>query len=93
MRLKLITLLLLIPFLAALADGESDPSAKRYTISGHVKDIETGEDLFGATVLVVEMANGTVANEYGFYSVSLALGQYSLRFSYTGYESQVHTKN
>ena len=90
MKLKLFTLLLLIPFLATFADGESDPSVKRYAVSGHVKDAETGEDLFGASVLVVEIATGTVANEYGFYSVSLPTGQYSLRFSYTGYESQVH---
>lgn len=90
MRLKLITILLLIPFLAALADRESDPSIKRYTVSGHIKDAGTGEDLFGATVLIVENTTGTVSNEYGFYSVSLPEGQYSLRYSYTGYESQVH---
>lgn len=90
MRLKLITLLLLLPFLAAFADGESDPSIKLYTISGHVKDTETGEDLFGASVLIVEIGTGTITNEYGFYSASLPNGQYSLRFSYTGYESQVH---
>ncbi len=90
MRLILITLLIIIPFFAVFADGESDPSVKRYAVSGHVKDAETGEDLFGASVLVVELGTGTVTNEYGFYSVSLPKGQYSLRFSYTGYESQVH---
>jgi hypothetical protein len=81
---------MLIPLLASLAVGESDPSVKRYTVSGHVKDAETGEDLFGASVLVAEIGTGSVANEYGFYSVSLLKGQYSLRFSYTGYESQVY---
>jgi hypothetical protein len=90
MRLKLITFLLLFPFLAAFADGDSDPAVKRYTVSGHVKDTGTGEDLFGASVLVVELSTGTVTNEYGFYSVSLPAGQYSLRFSYMGYELQVH---
>jgi hypothetical protein len=90
MRIKLITLLLLIPFLVSFADGGSDPSVKRYTVSGHVKNAETGEDLFGASVLVVENATGTVTNEYGFYSVSLPRGQYFLRFSYMGYESQLH---
>lgn len=81
---------MLIPLLASLAVGESDPSVKRYTVSGHVKDAETGEDLFGASVLVVEIGTGSVTNEYGFYSVSLLKGQYSLRFSYTGYKSQVY---
>jgi len=90
MRLKLLLFLTLIPFLSILAEGESDPSIKRYTVSGHVKNAETGEDLFGASILIIEMGTGTVANEYGFYSVSFPKGQYSLRFSYTGYESQVH---
>jgi hypothetical protein len=89
MRLKLITLLIVIPFFAALADGESDPSVKRYSVSGHVKDAGSGEDLFGASILVVDLGTGSVANEYGFYSLSLPKGQYTLRFSYTGYESQV----
>ncbi|MCK9399818.1 MAG: TonB-dependent receptor [Bacteroidales bacterium] len=90
MRLKLIILLILFPIMTIFADGESDPSVKRYTVSGHVKDAETGEDLFGASILVAEIGTGSVANEYGFYSVSLPKGQYSLSFSYTGYESQIH---
>jgi hypothetical protein len=90
MRLKLITFLILIPFIAVIAEGESDPSVKRYAVSGHVKDAETGEDLFGASVLVVNLGTGSVTNEYGFYSVSLPKGKYSFRFSYTGYESQIH---
>jgi hypothetical protein len=91
MRFRLITLLLLIPFIATFADRESDPTVKRYTVSGRVKDAQTGEDLFGASILVVDIGTGSVTNEYGFYSISLPKGQYSMRFSYTGYESQVHT--
>jgi hypothetical protein len=90
MKLKIITFLIIIPFIAAFADGGSDPSAKRFTVSGHVKDSVTGEDLFGASILIVENGTGTVANEYGFYSISLPAGLYSFRFSYTGFESQVH---
>ena len=93
MKIKLLFLIALFPFLAGMAEGESDPSVKRYAVSGHFKDAETGEDLFGGSVLVVELGTGTVSNEYGFYSVSLTKGQYSLRFSYTGYESQVHKVN
>ena len=88
MRLTLFFILLIIPFAGIFADGESDPSLKRYNISGHIKDAETGEDLFGASVLVVELSTGSVSNEYGFYSVSLPKGSYTIRYSYTGYESQ-----
>jgi len=90
LRLKLLFILILIPFYGIFAGIESDPSVKRYSVSGHVKDSETGEDLFGASVLVVDLATGSVANEYGFYSISLPKGTYTLRFSYTGYESQTH---
>jgi hypothetical protein len=88
--LLLLTSIFILFFIIARGDGESDPSIKRYAVSGHVKDAETGEDLFGASILVTDIGTGTVTNEYGFYSVSLPKGQYSLRFSYTGYESQFH---
>lgn len=90
MRFKILLILIFFPVLHLLADGESDPSIKRYTVSGHVKDAKTGEDLFGASVLIVESGTGTVVNEYGFYSISMPKGTYSLRFSYTGYEPQVN---
>jgi hypothetical protein len=90
MRLKILLFLIFIPIFTSLADGASDPSVKRYSVSGHVKDVQTGEDLFGASVLIVDLGTGGVTNEYGFYSVSLPKGQYSLRFSYIGYASQVH---
>ena len=91
MKIRLLIILAVFPFLFVHADIESDPNVKRFPISGHVKDSETGEDLFGASVLVVELGTGTISNEYGFYSVSLPKGQYTLRFSYTGYEAQEHT--
>ena len=72
---------------------ESDPNVKRYTISGHVKDDMTGEDLFGAAILVVELNTGTVSNEYGFYSISLPKGQYTLRYTYLGYEPHTRKLN
>jgi hypothetical protein len=89
MKYGILFILLLLNILVVKADGDTDPAIKRYTISGHVKDSQTGEDLFGASVLVIEIGTGTVVNEYGFYSISLPSGKYSLRFSYTGYETIV----
>ena len=65
--------------------GEGDPELKKTTISGHIKDAHTGEMLFGATVYVKEAKTGTSSNLYGFYSLSLTPGNYSLTFSYIGY--------
>jgi hypothetical protein len=59
---------------------------KKITISGNIKDLETGEDLIGATVFVKELETGTSSNVYGFYSISLEKGDYTLIFSYIGYE-------
>ncbi len=71
------------------ADGDESDKNKR-TISGHVKDAETGEDLIGATIYIEELKSGTVTNVYGYYSLRLQPGNYTLKFSYIGYASIVH---
>jgi hypothetical protein len=60
----------------------------RYTISGHIRDKASGETLPGATVIVKELNTGTTSNAYGFYSISLPLGQHSLIFSFVGFKKQ-----
>src|SRR5476651_1981899 len=61
---------------------------KKYTISGTIKDDATGEQLIGATVRIKELPqNGTATNSYGFYSISAPDGEYTLLFSYIGYET------
>jgi len=74
------------------SDAEEE-SALRYTISGHIKDASTGEELIGATVMMDGIGKGTVTNTYGFYSLSLNPGLYQLRFSYIGYEDQIKSVN
>jgi hypothetical protein len=69
------------------AEGEGD-AGKRFTISGHIKDAETGEDLIGATVYIKELKTGTTSNVYGFYALSLIPGNYTLQFSYVGFDTK-----
>lgn len=60
---------------------------KKFTISGTIKDGATGEQLIGATVRIKELPQGgTATNSYGFYSIYAPEGDYTLLFSYTGYE-------
>lgn len=59
---------------------------ENYTISGTVIDETTGETLLGATVLIKETSQGTLSNEYGFYSITTKKGTYHLQASYMGYE-------
>lgn len=53
--------------------------------SGYVVDEESGEALVGASVFCAELGKGTVANEYGFFSLGLPRGKHRVRFRYVGY--------
>jgi outer membrane cobalamin receptor len=57
------------------------------TISGYVKSAETGEGLIGSNIYVEELKTGTATNSYGFYSLTLPKGFYTVRYSYIGYEN------
>ncbi|HJP63465.1 MAG TPA: carboxypeptidase-like regulatory domain-containing protein, partial [Mucilaginibacter sp.] len=60
---------------------------KNYTISGTIKDAATGEQLIGATVRIKQLPqSGTITNGYGFYSIYAPEGEYTLLFTYTGYQ-------
>lgn len=64
--------------------------AQQFTISGSITDLKNGEDLYGASVFVKELTNtGAQANVYGFYSLSLPQGKYTLVYRYSGYEDVV----
>ena len=58
-------------------------------VSGYVRDAATGEELIGANVAILETGSGTITNAYGYYSLSLPPGFYTLVCSYVGY---VHKK-
>lgn len=60
-----------------------------FTISGFIKDAATGETLIQANVYnKANLSQGTTSNIYGFYSLSLPAGKYTLVFSYLGYGNQ-----
>jgi hypothetical protein len=65
----------------------------KVTLSGYVRDETSGEDLIGAMVLVQGTQNGVVTNMYGFYSLTLTPGEYTIVVSYLGYSSLSLQKN
>ncbi|MCB0429444.1 MAG: carboxypeptidase-like regulatory domain-containing protein, partial [Flavobacteriales bacterium] len=71
-----------LSFSGASAQGK----AIKFTVSGHVTDEISGEDLPGASVYIQEVMKGTATNTYGFYSITLESGTYNLVASYMGYE-------
>ena len=59
-------------------------------VSGSVKDKQTGESLIKAVVRIEELPNaGIISNEYGFYSLSLPKGNYTVVVSQVGYETLI----
>lgn len=59
---------------------------KKFTISGYAKDARNGETLIGATVLVKGQTKGISTNQFGFYSLTLTEGDYTLICSYAGFQ-------
>ncbi len=82
---RLLTSLLLI--LIATASS----AQQRFTISGYVKDENSGETLIGISIGKPGTSTGTVSNEYGFYSLTLPAGKHDIQFSYIGYQPQKFT--
>ncbi|WP_273446478.1 TonB-dependent receptor [Neolewinella agarilytica] len=60
----------------------------RVTVKGYVRDATNGETLIGATVFLDGTTKGTTTNEYGFYSLTVDPGNYTLVSSYLGFEDQ-----
>ncbi len=61
----------------------------KFTISGNVKDHNTGEALIGATITIKELpGTGVMSNAYGFYSITLPKGTYNSTCQYIGYEPE-----
>jgi hypothetical protein len=68
----------LIIFLLA---GSFAQAQQKFTISGTVKSKKTGETIIGASVKLLNKPGGTASNEYGFYSITLSKGSYSIEVS------------
>lgn len=61
---------------------------EKFTISGYIRDGSSGEELIGATIFVKELGTGTSANIYGYYSITIPKGTYTLNYSFLGLETQ-----
>lgn len=57
------------------------------TLSGYIKDINSGEEMIGASIYVEELQTGCVTNTYGFYSLTIPSGTYTLQVRFIGYKT------
>lgn len=57
-----------------------------FSVSGTIRDERSGETLTGASIGFVGHAGlGVLTNSYGFYSITLPVGQYQMIVSFSGY--------
>ena len=69
-----------------IAFGFAINAQEKFTVSGYVKDAETGELLIGAEVFIKELTKGQSTNHYGFYSITVPKGSYTLMGQYFGFD-------
>jgi hypothetical protein len=58
----------------------------KYTISGYVREKGSQESLPGVAVVNLKTKNGTVTNNYGFYSLTIPADSVDLFVTYVGYQ-------
>ncbi len=59
------------------------------TISGYITNTDTREAVAGVTVHLPKLSVGTLSNEYGFYTLTIPRGSYSVRFSFIGMKERI----
>lgn len=68
-------------------------STERYVLNGYIRDSLSGESIIGATVTVNGQSKGVASNQYGFYSITLDKGQYSISVSHVSYVGKILSLN
>lgn len=79
-----LTVLLLLIFSTVFAQ-------EKFTLSGTITDESSNETLIGASIYIKELQKGATTNEYGFYSISLPAGTYTILISYVSFGTKQET--
>ena len=91
MRAILVTFLFLFIFLVEsqaqknVTIGKNTNSSSFATISGSVRDVETGERLIGVAIYVPSTNKGVITDENGEFELKIAKGPHALQVSMIGY--------
>lgn len=59
----------------------------KVTLSGTIVNSQNNETLIGVSIYIPELQSGTTTNEYGFFSLSVPKGDYTLQVSYMGFQT------
>ncbi|WP_035673792.1 TonB-dependent receptor [Flavobacterium sp. 83] len=86
----------IIPFLIVLMSfftsfsqdiNTGEQSKQKFTLSGTIIDANSNETLIGVNIVIPELKTGVTTNEYGFYSITVPKGNYSVQITYLGYQT------
>ncbi len=83
-KIKDITLV----YILCLVVGLNAQAQEKFTLSGYVKNAKNGEEIIGAVISVKGTSNGVATNPYGFYSLTLPKGKYTIVYTLIGFEPQ-----
>jgi hypothetical protein len=85
--IKLLVLFLLVIAHTSVGIGLPEENVNKFTVSGYVKDSKTGEALIGAIITIKELPQaGAATNAYGYYSLTIREGTYTITSRIMGYE-------
>lgn len=75
----------IIALFICFATVVSATAQEKFTISGYVKDSTSNETIIGATIGIKGRTKGISSNQYGFFSITLDKGSYTLTVSHVGF--------
>ncbi len=89
MLIKICILIFNFSFVLAQPWLSANETPKSVTISGFVMDAKTGETLAGAVIYPKENPTiGIASNSYGYFSLALPAGNYTIVVQYLGYKTK-----
>ena len=90
--MKSFTVLFFFSFVCFVSTSSIATGQTNHSFSGTIKSAETGEALIGASILVKELKTvGASTNAYGFYSLTIPEGTYTLIVQFIGFRTKIDT--
>lgn len=77
----------IITFLVVVLSALSSFGQEKFTLSGTIIDANSNETLIGVNVVIPALKTGVTTNEYGFFSITIPKGNYTVQISYLGYQT------
>ncbi|MCG9793255.1 TonB-dependent receptor [Flavobacterium algicola] len=87
---KFFTIILFLSFSVfsfAQQKNDDEQTKQKFTLSGTISDAKSNETLIGVNIYIPETQSSINTNQYGFYSITLPQGSYTILISYIGFQN------